>query len=600
LAGGKTEVTKVDEECADEAEAATKDTTSADDFQFVMDSESAKELGGEIVDLTESPDADRIALAKSNREIKKSPEEPVVGPANTESGVRPKNDNREEDKRQRTEGETSPDRHETAFSCTNFRNSTANMADEWDSESCGPAESDEDSRDAIDGGNARIDSNKKEVINVDEDEDDDSADKMSAYYSRQGGAAIGTRTNSAEREIIEIDAPSRASSPVDLIDDDDSSLEADEGRDRADGDDGVLELSLTTESRKDATTTKRPFGHFETQRPPVKKQVVGPTGKTRARVLSALQILTRQLRRSSFTHTIECRSRARVPIINCGTRTGFEGDIAIGGHNGVDTSTYAMDQVKRFDSFAPIVLFLKVLMAQQGFDKPFTGGLGSYKLYVLVAYHLERHLANGGMDHPSEVLISLLFRYGCIGSRYDKTTTTDLEWFQKSEDLIHSDGGMCELTPVFRLSDCVDMFRECHARLFDRIDVADDHDEKISYLSCMIDCYRLNEARETSVRRSKLCDDINRPTPRDHPGKVSSGRRIGKVFTKGSGAVQSSLKRGPRGGIVPKKRPDLQAKHSLRNNRDAEIIQRGVKNRKNNKKQKRDEALRSFASRNSI
>lgn len=39
-------------------------------------------------------------------------------------------------------------------------------------------------------------------------------------------------------------------------------------------------------------------------------------------------------------------------------------------------------------SFAPIVLILKVLMVQQGLDKPFTGGLGSYKLYVLVAHHV--------------------------------------------------------------------------------------------------------------------------------------------------------------------------------------------------------------------
>lgn len=39
-------------------------------------------------------------------------------------------------------------------------------------------------------------------------------------------------------------------------------------------------------------------------------------------------------------------------------------------------------------SFAPIVLVLKVLMVQQGLDKPFTGGLGSYKLYVLVAHHV--------------------------------------------------------------------------------------------------------------------------------------------------------------------------------------------------------------------
>jgi DNA polymerase sigma len=58
-----------------------------------------------------------------------------------------------------------------------------------------------------------------------------------------------------------------------------------------------------------------------------------------------------------------------------------------------------------FSSFAPIVLILKVLMAQQDLDKPFTGGLGSYKLYVLVAYHIDCHLASGGRDRPSEILI---------------------------------------------------------------------------------------------------------------------------------------------------------------------------------------------------
>lgn len=40
------------------------------------------------------------------------------------------------------------------------------------------------------------------------------------------------------------------------------------------------------------------------------------------------------------------------------------------------------------NSFATVVLFLKILLAQQDLDKPFTGGLGSYKLYVLVAHHV--------------------------------------------------------------------------------------------------------------------------------------------------------------------------------------------------------------------
>lgn len=41
-----------------------------------------------------------------------------------------------------------------------------------------------------------------------------------------------------------------------------------------------------------------------------------------------------------------------------------------------------------FFSFSSVVLFLKVLLQQADLDKPFTGGLGSYKLYVLVANHV--------------------------------------------------------------------------------------------------------------------------------------------------------------------------------------------------------------------
>jgi len=241
-------------------------------------------------------------------------------------------------------------------------------------------------------------------------------------------------------------------------------------------------------------------------------------------------------------------------------------------------------------------------MGQQALDKPFTGGLGSYKVYVLVAYHIERHLLNGGADRPSEILISLLVRYGCIGEN-DDVTTTDLEQLRSREDSVSSDGGMCELTPVFRLGDCVDMFRECHTRLFDRIRDVDDLDSSnVSYLSSFIDCFRLREARETSHQRSMMSKSLCRPTARDDTGKVTPGRRVGKVFSK-SGAVRDRSeppKRGPRGGLVPKRRPDLQAKHSLRKDRDAEIIQRAMKNRKNKKKQTRDVALREFASRHSF
>lgn len=171
------------------------------------------------------------------------------------------------------------------------------------------------------------------------------------------------------------------------------------------------------------------------------------------------------------------------------------------------------------------------------------------------------------------------------------------------------------------------MFRECHERLFDRMLLAEAFDgdcsDNLSYLSSVIDCFRLKEARESSDRRSRLSDDITRPTPRDHPGKVNASRRVGKVFSKHEHASDTKRqmnfsenesnkrrrsyndvsfnaqqqKRGPRGGLIPLHRPDLVAKRQLKANPDKELLLKGTKNRKNKKKQTRDEALRAFSRR---
>lgn len=172
-----------------------------------------------------------------------------------------------------------------------------------------------------------IDENEEsDIIVVDSDYDD--ADKLASYYSRQSNSSAIDNPNSGGASFpsnsIHEDDSSRESARIGVDDNDDfnSCQQPQENE--------VLELSLT--SGQSAT-----------------KPNTGPTGKIRNRVVSVLLSLTNQLRRSSFTHTIECRSRARVPIINCSTRTGFEGDIAIGGHNGVDTSLYAASQVDRFN-----------------------------------------------------------------------------------------------------------------------------------------------------------------------------------------------------------------------------------------------------------
>ena len=163
--------------------------------------------------------------------------------------------------------------------------------------------------------------------------------------------------------------------------------------------------------------------------------------------------------------------------------------------------------------------------------------------------------------------------------------------------MLRCDGGVVELTPVFRLSDCVDMFRECH----DRILKADIGNVTVtaSFLSSIIDCFRLREARETSDRRSKMGDETVRPPiARSDPGKVNGGRSVGAALYNGD--AQKGLNRGPRGGIVPKIRPDLAAKDSIKGDCYGEIIQRAMKNRKNKKKQTRDATLKKLVSRHSV
>lgn len=185
---------------------------------------------------------------------------------------------------------------------------------------------------AIDVDDCSTGDERSEVIVVD---DDDSADKLESFYCRLtengGDEAINDTHSSHENFSAKLNGN-------DFVSDGDSS----EGSKLSNCDHfnkgSILALPVTSNTLTGSSNASKQLV----------KPVFGPTGKTRARVISVLQGLTNHLRRSSFTNTVECRSRARVPIINCNTRTGFEGDIAIGGHNGVDTSTYALRQVNRF------------------------------------------------------------------------------------------------------------------------------------------------------------------------------------------------------------------------------------------------------------
>jgi len=564
---------------------ASSSTNMTDDFQFIIDKEGVKEFGG---------------LNDEDEENEKVEDQRVI-----------------DDLLGHAEGcEALSSSAAAAAAATTTTSSTGVTIDGKSTQGTIVERNDDGSYIvAIDDGNEKND----------DSDDDDSADKLSSYYQRRNNRHDDITTTSPTKPSSLLTVICRDN--VDTSDDENEYLKHNSSDgDSSEDDDGSIdsdnELSLPSKTVAATTNAATPSrynmevmelsvtsNNNNTQAAAV---VVGPRGKTRTRVVSTLLCLTRQLRMSShYVHTIECRTKARVPIINCSTRMGFEGDIAIGGHNGVDTSMYAQVQSARYCSFAPVVVVLKIIMSQQGLDKPFTGGLGSYKLYVLVAYHIKQHLELGGNDRPSEILISLLIRYGgdSSGGRglhrnpKENSTTTDLEKLKSREEVLRCDGGTVELTPVFRLSDCVDMFHECYNRLL----LSDTTDDALlsarktatvppSYLSRIIDCHRLREARETSERRSRMSENSNSCSRRKYlsspviPSTIPPPENVNNDSRRKLGG----MKRGPRGGIIPKYRPDLMA--AATNQQDLNLLQRATKNRKNNKKQKRDAVVNEYAS----
>jgi hypothetical protein len=90
---------------------------------------------------------------------------------------------------------------------------------------------------------------------------------------------------------------------------------------------------------------------------------------------------------------VELRSRARVPIINLTHQNQLECDISFG-LAAKDTSELVR-ALKEECGLCLMVIssFLKVLLAQLELDQPFTGGLGSFKLYLMITLHRRHYLA---------------------------------------------------------------------------------------------------------------------------------------------------------------------------------------------------------------
>jgi len=63
-------------------------------------------------------------------------------------------------------------------------------------------------------------------------------------------------------------------------------------------------------------------------------------------VVKTLRSIAKSIASSRWCSSIECRAKAKVPIINFVTSFGVEGDVGCSGSMGVDTSDYSSKLVK--------------------------------------------------------------------------------------------------------------------------------------------------------------------------------------------------------------------------------------------------------------
>lgn len=109
-------------------------------------------------------------------------------------------------------------------------------------------------------------------------------------------------------------------------------------------------------------------------------------GASRSRRSATLRWIGAALRQTTWASRVDVREMARVPIINFTDRSsGLELDISL-----ERCETTELVELLRSDYTAlePLAVILKVLLEQADLNAPYTGGIGSFKLYVLIGHYL--------------------------------------------------------------------------------------------------------------------------------------------------------------------------------------------------------------------
>lgn len=254
----------------------------------------------------------------------------------------------------------------------------------------------------------------------------------------------------------------------------------------------------------------------------------------------------------------------------------------------------------------------------------------------------------GGADRPSEVLATFFFRFRkfCNTRSSQRPADTPLETTLSLHRKVECDGGCADFQAIFKLEHCSNLFDQSYSRLLEELEAPNYSTD--SFLATIVHPGPLQRERDRNRNRAKAagryiqlkdsCTNIWTEAKQhkqqfqlnlNDPGGLQqkwheqrrgqsqsglqsqqykndqaqirngsprpAGRKRG--FSNGDANADQlmagyGMKRGPRGGLIPRTRPDVEAR---RLSTLPETVGRATKNRKNKKKQKRDEGLKEIA-----
>ena len=236
-----------------------------------------------------------------------------------------------------------------------------------------------------------------------------------------------------------------------------------------------------------------------------------------------LRRLADLLRATKWTHRVDLRLKATIPILHIwlvsdpkgGTEKKMgclEVDVSLLKSDGVSAgkskngncsiecgTNFVRQSCRKFPNlFIPLVLFVKTMLWQLGLDVPYSGGLSSFKLYVMVATHLiEERRKNRSIKRLDVLLLSFLNHYG-VNARRNLQRNTVL----KVPYVSALSMSVVRFQNVRRLSRIIAAFKVAHHRLVTHQKL--EHVLHIDQLTCRRESAKRNIIHATAELESFL------------------------------------------------------------------------------------------------